>query len=467
MTGCANDGAGDPAGAGEADATTSASDDDGSSGTDGDDGSDDGSAPAVVGSCEYVSPFTQGAECRDYLGEGWSEDDVVADCEGLGGATALGQACAVEGMLGRCTIEQAADRVLEVVAYGDDAGACATQQLGCETFGGGTWDPAPLCQGDPGGSDGNVFIQPTLECRDPLPGEPPGAGPNGQVCTWQMISGCTEEGRHFEDYASCDVVRTQRPYYPSPPAEGWDQEDPRLDDPVYVEELAWVRSQIEASACVCCHSETAPNGPSNWYIEQPGNFINGLFDSGLAMGSRWLDSSAFGAYAPQDNNGFERETSGFPSTDPQRMRDFFVAELTHRGLSEADFAGMEDFGGPLYDQLVYEPSACEDGEGVRRDGSIVWDGAGARYVYVLDAGSANPTVPPNLDLPPGTRWRVDVPADGDPIESGSIAYGELPAGTTQRFPEQGAPPALTPGQTYYLYVTRDVALPITRCLFTY
>jgi hypothetical protein len=35
----------------------------------------------------------------------------------------------------------------------------------------------------------------------------------------------------------------------------------------------------------------------------------------------------------------------------------------------------------------------------------------------------------------------------------------------QRIPSQGAPPALVPGQTYYLYVLRDIAQPIARCLF--
>jgi hypothetical protein len=33
-------------------------------------------------------------------------------------------------------------------------------------------------------------------------------------------------------------------------------------------------------------------------------------------------------------------------------------------------------------------------------------------------------------------------------------------------PAAGAPSALTPGATYYLYVLEDVGIPITRCLFT-
>ena len=60
-----------------------------------------------------------------------------------------------------------------------------------------------------------------------------------------------------------------------------------------------------------------------------------------------------------------------------------------------------------------------------------------------------------------------MPHTGEPIASGEVTYGQTPSGTTQRFPEQGAADALQPGQQYYLYVTRDVALPITRCLFTF
>ena len=86
-------------------------------------------------------------------------------------------------------------------------------------------------------------------------------------------------------------------------------------------------------------------------------------------------------------------------------------------------------------------------------------------MYVLEKGSANPTVPPNLDLPAGTLWRLDVPYEGKPIRSG-ISYGVVPDGVTQRMPEAGAKPqALVTGTEYYLYVLADVGIPITRCTF--
>lgn len=426
-------------------------------------------APLVAGRCDYTSPFTQAAECREYVGTAWTEDDVTAACQELSGDVGLGQACRPEDLLGRCILDEGTDRELHVVAYGTDPEACADQQFGCETFGGGNWEPAEICgnDGGDGGSGQPVFQPPVLVCRDPLPGEPPGQGEGGQVCTWEFISGCTEEGRHFEDYASCDTVYTQRPYYFAPTPERPAEPDPRMEDPAYVAELDWVRSQIEASACVCCHSEAiTPNGPSNWYVDAGGNWMETFYDTGLALGAGWIDSSAFGAYPPADNNGFDRSI-GMPTTDPERMQAFFVAELEHRGRTPEDFADEPPFGGPLHTQRLYEPEACENGQRVDRDGTILWTGGDARYVYVLDVGSDNPTVPPNLDLPEGTRWRIDVPPDGTPVRSGEVRYGQPPAGVQQRFPTAGAPSPLQPGQQYYLYVTRDVVQPITRCLFTY
>ena len=437
---------------------------------DGADGSSGGEGEAAsFASCNYTSVFTQGDECRQYSGAGWTEADAGADCEQWGGTLELAGECSLDGILGECMIADDPERRIDIIIYGDDPDSCADQQLGCENFGGGEWNPSAACEDDTGGGpSGNVFIQPTLECSDPIEGEGPGNGPDGQVCVWQSISGATEEGRKFIDYASCDVVRTQRPYYPAPPNEGFDQEDERLEDEDYVAELAWVRGQIESSACTCCHTESGtPIGPSNWYTDQPGNFMNGFADSGLALGAGWIDSTSFGAYHRDDNNGFDRSLSGFPTTDPQRMVAFFVGELERRGRTEQSFADATPFGGPLYDQLIYEPGQCENGEGVDRDGRIIWDGADARYVYVLDAGADNPTVPPNLDLPEGTRWRIDVPSTGTPVASGDVIYGEAPGGMTQRFPADGTPEALVPGESYYLYVTRDVGVPVTRCLFTY
>ncbi|MCA9567181.1 MAG: proteinase inhibitor, partial [Myxococcales bacterium] len=192
-----------------------------------------------------------------------------------------------------------------------------------------------------------------------------------------------------------------------------------------------------------------------------------LDDDGLGMLAGWVDSTAFGAFDPADNNGFDRETTGLPTTDIDRMVAFLEGELARRGFEEADFADTKPFGGPLYDQLFgFSPEACRDGQGIASDGTITWTGGGARYVYVMAEDSANPGVPPNLDIPEGTVWRLDVAPDSDPIDSG-LAYGSTPAGTSQAVPATGDAPALKAGTTYYLYVARDVYQPITRCLTSF
>lgn len=429
------------------------------------------SAPTPVGRCEYVSPFTQGAECREYLGDGWTEADVSGACDQLSGTATLGAGCGRDGSLGECVLDAGGDQVTRIVVYGDDPGTCADQKTGCEVFGGGAWEPAAIC--DDGGDSGeppppgSVFEQPTRSCVEPLAGEPPGLSEGGQVCTWWMISGATEPGRRFVDYGSCDTVLTQRPYYPAPPAAGFDAVDPRLDDPAYVDEVAWVRGEIEASACVCCHSDVSPQGASIWTIDAPDNWVNSFSPTGLAFAGGIIDSTAFGAYPPEQNNGFHRDTTGLPTTDPARLRAFFVDELAHRGLTPADFADAPPVGGPLVDQLEYVPGPCTAGEGVAADGTVTWTGGDARYVYVLEADARSPTVPPNLDIPDGTLWRIDVPSDGQPLRSTEVQYGITPAGTTRRVPEDGAPASLVAGRSYYLYAARDVLQPVTRCVFTF
>lgn len=429
----------------------------------------------VVGSCTYTNPFSHGEECREYLGTGWTTDDATSDCRAQGSTIVVGAACNYPATLGQCIMRHDQPHVYRIWMPGTEASRCGSARTGCEFFGSGVFGPSPVCASsgtvDAGipSSGLPVFQQPTQTCRGPIAGEGPGHGPNGQVCTWSQIAASTEEGRHFEDYASCDMVRTQRPYHARPPADQMrSTPDVRLQDPTYTAELAWVTRQVESSACVCCHStRSVPNGTSNWYIQAPGNWMDTLYNSGLALGAGWLDSSSFGSYPPAQNNGFVRGTlSGFPSTDPARMARFFQNELAARGLNQASFAGGRPFGGPIYDQMVYTPTDCTGPEGVTVDGTITWSGGEARYVFILEAGSANPTVPPNLDFPRGTLWRVDVPHTGTPVASG-IHYGQLPAGTTQRLPATGAPAALVSGHRYYINVQQDVGIPITRCLFTY
>lgn len=431
------------------------------------------SDPIALGSCLYENPFGGSAECKEYVGSGWTNDTAEADCAvPLPGADpgtfVLGEACDRSVILGECFIAGGQPEATTLVFPGDDPASCGGVELGCG-FAQGEFVPSAVCEGSEGGGgvgSDSAFRPFEQVCVDPIEGEPAGAGPDGQVCTWEAISANTEEGRRYIDYASCEPVYTQRPYWAVDVEWETADDDPRLTDEAFQEELAWVTSQVEAAACVCCHStEIAPDGPSMWYLEAGPIWTDSFTDNGAAMMAGWIDSTSFGAFDPADNNGFDRRTTGVATTDISRMQAFWEADLARRGLSRADFAEAEPFGGPLYDQLTYEPSACENGEGISASGEITWSGGDARYVYVMTPDSDNPGVPPNLDLPGGTLWRLDVDWTSEPVSSG-IAYGAVPDGAAQAFPSSGAPPALTPGETYYLYVLRDIYQPLTRCLFT-
>jgi hypothetical protein len=428
---------------------------------------------SVAGHCMYTNTFSRGPECKEYTGAGWDETSAAADCAApmVGadpGQFTAGAACDVAPSLGRCEVAGEGDDAYALVFPGDDAGSCSGVQLGCG-FANGEFIAAGACLGQeeaPPSFNLPVFRPFEQVCVDVPVGEEAGTSAGGQVCTWEAISACTEPGRDYIEFASCDTVLTQRPYVPYDVPFEVDPADPRLADQAYMAELAWVKDEVESCACICCHSsEHAPEGASGWYIEAGPLWLDTLDDDGLAMLAGWVDSTAFGAFPPAENNGFDRSTTGIPTSDVARMQAFLVGELARRGLDRDDFATTEPFGGPLYDQIVYEPSACAAGQGVGADGTVTWTGGAARYVYVLEADASSPGVPPNLDLPEGTLWRVDVAPDDAPISSG-ITYGVTPAGAVQRYPVEREAASLVPGQTYYLYVLRDIYQPLTRCLFT-
>jgi hypothetical protein len=424
-----------------------------------------------LGRCIYVNRFSKAEECREYRGDDWTEDAARADCSEWTGELEVGALCEYDSILGACILEGGTEKVIRVVNPGADPSDCRSTERGCELFGGGVFLASAVCGGedlDDIEDDAVVFQPPVLECRDPLEGEPAGASEGGKVCTWSMISACTEPGRRFQDYATCDTVLTQRPYFPVPSAPPPAEPDTRIeDDPAYAAELAWVTEQAEACACACCHtSSITPMGASVWDTEAAGNWINTFSPYGLAFAGGFLDSSLLGAYPASDNNGFDRDITGMPTTDPDRLMEFFRKELIHRGFSPEDFADANPTPEIFHQQDIYEPGPCAEGEGVAADGAVTWSGGNIRYLYILAEGSRNPGTPPNLDLPVGTLWRIDVPPDQSALRSGQVRYGQLPDNTSQRFPAGGSAAPLISGTKYYIYALADVAVPITRCIFT-
>ncbi|MBK8258056.1 MAG: proteinase inhibitor [Polyangiaceae bacterium] len=417
-----------------------------------------------LGHCVYTNKFSKAEECRQYVGTEWTSALVEEDCASQAGTVNKGD-CSYEATLGTCVLGEG-EKQTWVVAPGADAAACSGQKLGCETFAGGAWQPEEICKDDDyQPPTTTVFQPPELICKDPVNGEAAGQGEDGKVCTWGMISGCTEPGRKFTEYASCEDVYTQRPYYPVPPPPNAAEPDPRMEDPNYVSELNWVKEQVEACACVCCHQDSVtPQGAGMWDIEGKGNWINTFTPYGLAFAGGFVPSWPLGAYPKEENNGFDRSVTGLPTTDVARMQAFFEAELKHRGTSGTDFADYDPTPSFFYDQHTFNPGSCNDGEGVGADGKMTWKGGWARYVFVLEDGSDNPGVPPNLDLPEGTVWKLDARPESNPLKSGDLTFGKVPTGTFQAFPAEGSP-ELTKGKTYYLYVLADVGIPITRCTF--
>ena len=432
----------------------------------------------VVGICKYKNGFSGLAECKEYVGE-WTEKEASDDCKSNGSTVVLKTKCGIpkDERFGDCIfiVDKAKEKYARVELPGKDAAKCGSMERGCEFFGGGSFVPTEIC----GGANTTppetlpIFQQPERVCKPPKAGEAAGKGPDGNVCTWSAIAGATEEGRDFDEYGDCSMVRTQRPYYPVPPAPTAKDPDPRLNDPAYLAESAWVQAQIRSSACVCCHTTKAPKGPSNWYLESGPNWVQSLYPRGLAMGAGWIDTVGFGAFPPEQNNGFSRATpdnpnhSAFPTTDDARMRRFFEAELAYRKKTKDDFKDEKYGAGPLDTQRFYVPTDCTEAQAIAKDGTITWLGGPARYLHLMEATSSSPGVPPNLDIPKGTLWRIDVDwRSGTPLESGSIRYGVAPQGTKQRVPESGAPPPLVSGQRYYLVIQKDIANPITRCLVT-
>jgi hypothetical protein len=440
-----------------------------------------GAGPGALASCPFTNTFSKSSDCKEYTGKGWTLVTAEADCKqvfpGASGTFAPGTACPAGPTLGTCVVTTDDGTDYRQLSGGDDPSKCGSTAGACKAFAKGVFENSPTCEGSggagaaggsgaSGGPASGVFTQPYRVCKDPLPGEPAGQSEGGKVCTWTLISGCTEAGRHFEDYASCEDVRTQRPYYPTPPAGATDKGDPRLQDTAYLAEVAWARTQVEASACICCHArKLAPEGPGQWFTDGDGIWLDTVADSGLAMMAGLADSYALGAYPAKDNNGFDRTTLGLPTTDIPRMQKLLLAEWARRGYTPAEGADYPPFGGPLVDQRSFVPQACGAGEGVDAQGILSWTGGAARYLYVLPPGAANPGVPPDQDEPAGTLWLVDVPTKDAPFASG-LAYGSLAGAMHQRLPASGAPAPLQPGATYYLYVLADIGVPLARCLFT-
>ena len=290
-----------------------------------------------------------------------------------------------------------------------------------------------------------------------------------EVCFWNHVSGAVPEGQEFAEVGECNIVRTQGPSWFIPPVPLIEFEPELLEDEDYMTELNWVKEQGLSSGCGCCHSSKSSGYASKWDYDAPGIWTDTMPMSGIVMGAGLAEEhNLFGFWDESDNFGFNREHTLIPTTDIERMKAFFMIEFERRGGVEQDVLDAAEQFMTVNFQLFEEPSECiAPFEGIDEDGLLKWNGDEARQIYVQEVGAANPGFQPNFDLPEGTVWALYVEPDTDGIQSGELAFGEIPAGTKQFIPADGSKPVFEQGKTYRLFVTPDVmVLRHANCLFT-
>ena len=287
-------------------------------------------------------------------------------------------------------------------------------------------------------------------------------------CFWDANGGAVPPGERFLDYGNCAVVRTQGMPWTSP-VHPPSTSDPRLEDPAFVEELAWVTEQVEATACSCCHDSDSTSA-SVFDFSQGPVWISSMTNRGVMMGAGIVNTDVLGAFAPEDNHGYDRYTSVFPTTDVERLTRFFLNELEYREVPQEEIDSVPPLTGPQAENRDRETTPCDPGVGVDSQGAIHWNVGGARYAWVMETTAVNPGSPANLHLPEGTLWHGLVHHEDPALESGQFMVSTDPAGARQLYPDPATTeaPALVEGQEYKLSLMRDHGFPLkANCIFTY
>jgi hypothetical protein len=140
---------------------------------------------------------------------------------------------------------------------------------------------------------------------------------------------CAPHGELFTDHFSCDGVEGPDPTSQSddgPSVKVLTPDPTRLDDP----DLGWVKEEIRSCSCICCHNDEGI-GAYVWSYEMEPFFLDGVTNDRLG---RFTDPAPAHApvIPPDDNNGFTRIGTGWPSTDPGRFLGFVDRERERRGL---------------------------------------------------------------------------------------------------------------------------------------
>ncbi len=322
--------------------------------------------------------------------------------------------------------------------------------------------------------DDTPFIEPQQVCVDASTLDVPEGAElvDGQLCVWDLFSGAVPEGMNFSDVSSCEAPWTQGPPWFAQPTRVYESPSSLLNDDAWVAEATWVQSQIHATGCSCCHASSSGSGNTSGFdFDAPGVWTDSMTNSQLIMSTGYNDlHKLFGEVPAEQNHGFARSETLWPSTDPDRLKAFFDSEFARREGSQADIAASDAAFDALFGQVIADRSACvEEFEGVRADGTVYWNGdTPVRQVLVMEADAQTPAFPPNLDRPEGTLWALYVDFDGTPIENGALRLGDVPEGTTQKVPAEGPAPVLQDGVTYTIFASEDIMVGrVLNCTFTY
>ncbi|MCO4773530.1 MAG: hypothetical protein KDA24_26085 [Deltaproteobacteria bacterium] len=322
--------------------------------------------------------------------------------------------------------------------------------------------------------DATPFIQPQRVCVDPASVDAPADAElvDGQLCVWDMFSGAVPEGMRFSDVSSCEAPWTQGPPWFAKPARVYESPASLLDDEAWVAEATWVQEQVHAVGCGCCHASSSESGNTSGFdFDAPGVWTDTMTNAQLIMSGGYNDlHRLFGEVPVEDNHGFARSETLFPSTDPARLKAFFESEFERRGGTAEDIAESDAAFLALFGQVIEDRSECvAEFEGVDSDGVVYWNGDDSvRQILLMEVDADTPAFPPNLDRPEGTLWALYVDFEGTPIENGALRIGEVPDGTTQMVPENGPAPVLEDGVTYSIFAARDImAGRVLNCTFTY
>ena len=187
------------------------------------------------------------------------------------------------------------------------------------------------------------------------------------------------------------------------------EDDPIRSDDAFLAEVEWAKGQAESCGCVCCHTTgTAPRRCGCFRYSGRRHLDGHLHQTGPRNCCRLDRFESLGAHAAMDNNGFDRSRTG-SSNHRRRTHDPILrGRISQAWRDSEEFEGKQPLAAPSQRKQRLSPRHVPQGIGIDATNKISWSGGTARYIYVLEAGAANPGVPPNLDRPDGTIWKIDV-----------------------------------------------------------